>query len=228
MLRFSAATIGYDNIAVVEDMDLCLNRGERVSIVGPSGSGKTTILKAIWNEAELISGTLEDTFASQSVIFQHAGLFDFLTARENISVTVPSASYLQVEAMAEKLGVLDILDSYVSKLSGGQAQRVQILRALLASSELLIIDEPTSSLDMVNKEMFINLLLDNLSIDTSVILVTHDLEEAVLLSDHIYIVSGGRIVKSLKNIEAKDRTRSNNQFTKVVGELREVILNENH
>lgn len=228
MLKFEAVTIGYDDMAVVNDINLNVDRGQRISIVGPSGSGKTTILKAIWNEAEVLSGVIENKFESQSVIFQHAGLFDFLTARENIEVTVKDCLDEQVNELAAKLGVDHVLDSYVSKLSGGQMQRVQILRALLASSQLLILDEPTSSLDMVNKEMFVNLLLDNLDQSTSVVLVTHDLEEAVLLSDYIYVVSGNRIVQSFENIDSKQRVRTSGEFIETVASLREVILSENH
>ncbi len=228
MLMFEAVTIGYDGMAVVSDINLRVSRGQRISIVGPSGSGKTTILKAMWEEDQVLSGTVQNSFESQSVIFQHAGLFEFLTARENIEVTIKGVTQEQIEQLAIKLGVDQVLDKYVSKLSGGQMQRVQILRALLASSELLILDEPTSSLDMVNKEMFVSLLLANLSTKTGVVLVTHDLEEAVLLSDYIYVVSNGRLIKQFENIKNQNRIRTDRQFIQTVADLREVILNENH
>ncbi len=228
MLKFDAVTVGYDDIAIVNDITLNVDRGQKISLVGPSGSGKTTILKTIWNEADVLSGSVVNQFDTQSVIFQHAGLFEFLTARENIEVTIKGVTQEQIEQLAIKLGVDQVLDKYVSKLSGGQMQRVQILRALLASSQLLILDEPTSSLDMVNKEMFVKLLIENLDVDTSVVLVTHDLEEAVLLSDYIYVVSNGRIVKAFENIDAECRVRTSDQFLTTVTKLREVILNENH
>lgn len=226
MLKFEHANIGYGECKIVKQLNLSVSVGQRVCILGPSGSGKTTILKALWDETQLLGGILKNTFESQSVIFQYDGLFEWLTVRENLEVAIETLEPIEIERMANKLGIGLLLDEYCSRLSGGQKQRVQIMRALLAKSELLIIDEPTSSLDMVNKRRFVELLLTNLDQQTAMILVTHDLEEAVLLSDYIYIINQGHICKVIENVSCDQRILGNTNLNQVINQIREVIINE--
>lgn len=228
MLKFEHANIGYEDTCVIKDFNLQLKYGQKVCIVGPSGSGKTTLLKMIWSEAKLLGGEFTNTYQDMSVIFQQDGLFEWLTVYDNIKVTLPNAKDEQINLLATNLGIENLLNRYSSKLSGGQKQRVQILRALLANSELLIVDEPTSSLDMINKELFVELLLANLDSNTSIILVTHDLEEAALLADQIFVLKDGEIKDQIENIEACERYLGSESLNSIVNQVREVIRSESN
>lgn len=228
MLEFAGVTIGYRTTPIVNDFDLKIKSGQKVAIVGPSGSGKSTILRALWNEADIINGQIVNSFESQSVVFQHNGLFEWLTARENLQITAPHSSNHVIEEMAKQFKISDVLDKYCSQISGGQQQRIQIMRGLLTSSQLLIMDEPTSSLDMVNKSFFSQLLMENIYEQTAVLLVTHDLEEALLIADHIIVINQGRVIESVDNVAADQRIRNSQSFDERLAKLREVILNENN
>jgi NitT/TauT family transport system ATP-binding protein len=187
--------------------------GKTVSIIGPSGCGKSTLLR-------LISGILPPTtgevlFRGKKVIgpsrkrvliFQNHALFPWLTALENIEFALEAKGLTVEERRRQGMQFLaqvsldKFSDFYPHQLSGGMQQRVGIARALSADPDLLLLDEPFASLDAVNRETLLFELarLSNQS-QKSFLLVTHDIEEAIFLSDEIYLMSGspGRIVRRI-------------------------------
>ncbi len=187
--------------------------GKTVSIIGPSGCGKSTLLR-------LISGILPPTtgevlFRGEKVIgpsrkrvliFQNHALFPWLTALENIEFALEANGLAVEERRRQGMQFLaqvsldKFSDLYPHQLSGGMQQRVGIARALSADPDLLLLDEPFASLDSVNRETLL-FELARLSSESqkSFLLVTHDIEEAIFLSDEIYLMSGspGRIVRRI-------------------------------
>lgn len=176
--------------------EFTIERGERVFLFGPSGSGKTTLLgvlagvltgftgsvKVLDRDLAKMSGSQRDAFRGSQLgyIFQLFNLIPYLTVEENI--TLPCRLHAErgkhigeVRAVAKRLGIEALLGRAVTELSVGQQQRVAAARALLGAPQLLIADEPTSSLDFDHRERFLDLLFENCALSNSTLLfVSHD------------------------------------------------------
>ena len=195
---------GADPITVFEDLDLVVEDGEFVTVMGPSGCGKTTLLNAVAGIITLDAGTIE--FGGEPVeagefpfgyVFQEPRLLEWRTAGENIAFALGAAGIdesehdSRIETWLEQVGLAAERDSYPRQLSGGQRQRVGLARALAVDPELLLMDEPFSSLDAVTaREARQNLLELWTETGASVLFVTHDVREAVILSDRVVFVNG--------------------------------------
>jgi sulfonate transport system ATP-binding protein len=161
-----------------------IGKGEFVSIIGKSGIGKTTLLNAIAG----LTPHAGEIHAPPKIafVFQHDSLFPWMTVRENILFGNEKLTIEEMESVLVSIGLQGKEDAYPSQLSGGQQQRVAIARALSAKPDLLLLDEPFSSLDTFTKlqlqEWLQGLLQKN---KTTTLLVTHDVEEAILLSDRV-------------------------------------------
>jgi NitT/TauT family transport system ATP-binding protein len=177
--------------------------GEIVSIVGPSGCGKTSILRAVMNEIEYegkcsINATRETELG---YLHQTPSFLPWRTALENAvlghEVRGIVASIHRVQELLADFGIAEEeMLYYPDQLSGGMKQRVAIARALEASPKVLLCDEPFSAIDFINRLNLNRLLKQRLALKVSVLLVTHNIDEAIFLSSRIYVMSGspGRIV----------------------------------
>jgi iron(III) transport system ATP-binding protein len=199
----------YDGLEVVRGLSFSLARGAIGCLLGPSGCGKTTVLRCIAGFERpragriLIAGA-EVSSAAVAVppekrrigmVFQEHALFPHLTAAGNIAFALPRAeARARVRELAELTGLSGLLDKYPHELSGGQQQRVAIARALAPRPELLLLDEPFSSLDTDLREKLSLELRDIIKASgATAVLVTHDQHEAFALADEIGVLHDGRI-----------------------------------
>lgn len=192
-------------VTALKNISFNINRGEFISLLGPSGCGKTTLLRII---ADLIKPTVGTVYVGgelpvdarlkqkYSMVFQNAVLYDWRTVRRNVQLPleilkVPKGEREErVDAMLDMVGLSDFKNHYPRQLSGGMQQRVSIARALAVNPEILLMDEPFSALDEFTRE---KLHEDLLSIwrktHKTVVFVTHNIAEAVFLSDKVCVLS---------------------------------------
>ena len=200
----------FDKKVILDDISLQIKKGEIVSILGPSGSGKTTLLNLILGITDISSGKIiydgEDITnvplekRGFNIVFQDYALFPNLTAYENIVYGLrnkPGISTEQdVQDFIHLLGLEEHLNKRISQLSGGQKQRVALARTMVMKPKILLLDEPLSALDGVIKESIkskIKEIAREFSLTT--IIVTHDPEEALTLSDKVLIINDGEIAQ---------------------------------
>jgi NitT/TauT family transport system ATP-binding protein len=190
---------------ILNQISFEVKKGEIVGIVGPSGGGKTTLLKLCGALEDYGEGQIHNGFASSAFAFQDARLLPWKTVLENIMLpVVAKEGYKQAvkkaTAYALRFGLEEKdFDKYPKDLSGGMRQRVNFARALIAKPSLLFLDEPFSALDIGLKKELQNYVIDsNKKEDTSVLFITHDLMEAIKLSDKILLLKSdpGEIVKT--------------------------------
>ncbi len=185
---------------MLEGASLAVGDGQFVSLVGPSGSGKSSLLRAVIGLQQPLKGTVEREVAPSDVaiLFQDDALLPWKTARDNVALGlilngVPRGEALaQADLWLERLGLAGFGHRFPRHLSGGQRKRVALAQVLAREPKLLLMDEPFASLDAIVRARIIQdvaALVDRERI--SVLLVTHDLEEAISLSDHIYLLSQG-------------------------------------
>jgi NitT/TauT family transport system ATP-binding protein len=185
---------------VLEGASLSVGDGQFVSLVGPSGSGKSSLLRAVIGLQQPLKGTVEREVAPSDVaiLFQDDALLPWKTARDNVALGLTLNGVPRAEALAQadlwltRLGLAGLGDRFPRHLSGGQRKRVALAQVLAREPKLLLMDEPFASLDAIVRARIIQdvaALVDRERI--SVLLVTHDLEEAISLSDHIYLLSQG-------------------------------------
>jgi NitT/TauT family transport system ATP-binding protein len=198
---------------VINDLSLIIKKNEKVTIIGKSGCGKTTLLYLLGAILKPSKGTilidqipLIDYRPQTSIIFQQGGLFPWKTVRKNLELglkirgIVKEKREAKIDQISRELGIRDFQNRYIKELSGGQRQRVAIARSLVLDSDLLLLDEPSSSLDAMTKEQFQNTLLDTYKQhDVTSILVTHDIFEAVYLGQKIIIMKDGQIAQVIDN-----------------------------
>jgi osmoprotectant transport system ATP-binding protein len=199
----------------VDALDLSIPRGELVALVGPSGCGKTTTLKMINRLIEPTEGTVwvggtdvralpaHELRRGIGYVIQQAGLFPHRKVRDNIA-TVPrllgwerDQVHERVDELADLLGLdRDMLGRYPSELSGGQQQRVGVARALAADPPVLLMDEPYSAVDPIVRARLQDELLDlQHRVHKTIVLVTHDIDEAIKLADRIVVLRVGGILE---------------------------------
>lgn len=186
---------------VLADVDLRAEAGEFVSIVGVSGAGKSTLLHALAGHLPF-SG---DVIAPDRIgmVFQHHAVFPWMTVWQNISFGVHWKEKEAIGNLVRISGLQHKADAYPSSLSGGERQRVAVARAIAPAPDLLLMDEPFGSLDARTREHMQSWLrYVGLAQNMTVILVTHDLEEALLLSDRIVLLSDGRIQRTFGGFRA--------------------------
>lgn len=200
----------------VEDASICVQANEFVSLIGPSGCGKSTLLRAAAGLEHPSSGTIlvEGTFvdrpgADRGMVFQTYTLFPWLTVRENIRFSLKKSTLSadekeeRVQRYIKLIGLESFENSFPNQLSGGMRQRVAIARALVYQPKILLMDEPFGALDAQTRLLMQELLLQVWEKERSTVLfVTHDVEEAILLSDRVLVMTTlpGRI-KAEINIE---------------------------
>jgi NitT/TauT family transport system ATP-binding protein len=200
VLRIADLALGYSQEAVVEGVSLEVPAGKFVSLVGPSGSGKTSILRAVNGLLNPRYGKIELNGSRESLglLFQDDALLPWRTARENVALGLrirrldKNAALAEADTWLARLGLDGFGARYPHELSGGQRKRVAIAQILAIKPKLLLMDEPFASLDAIVRTRITQELLTWVEQEhLSVLLVTHDLEEALTLSDTIYLLSQG-------------------------------------
>jgi NitT/TauT family transport system ATP-binding protein len=200
VLRIADLVLGYDQEPVVEGVNLEVGAGKFVSLVGPSGSGKTSVLRAVNGLLIPRAGQVELNGSRETLgfLFQDDALLPWRTARQNVALglrirKVPkSAAHTEADGWLNRLGLEGFGDRYPHELSGGQRKRVAIAQVLALKPRLLLMDEPFASLDAIVRTRITQELLTWVEREhLSVLLVTHDLEEALSASDIVYLLSQG-------------------------------------
>lgn len=210
MLKLENVKKSYDGTTVLDGIDLEIEDGEIVSILGPSGCGKTTLLnlilgitgidsgKIIYNGEDLTNTPMEKR--GFNIVFQDYALFPNLNVYQNITYGLKNKPDIstkeEVEELIDLLGLREHLTKKIEQLSGGQKQRVALARTMVMKPKILLLDEPLSALDGVIKESIkdrIKTIAKEYHLTT--IIVTHDPEEALTLSDRVMIVNQGKIAQ---------------------------------
>ncbi|HCM7984532.1 TPA: taurine ABC transporter ATP-binding subunit [Klebsiella pneumoniae] len=244
MLQISHLSADYGGKPALADINLTLESGELLVVLGPSGCGKTTLLNLIAGFVPYQHGsiTLEGQRvtgpgAERGVVFQNEGLLPWRNVQDNVALGlqlagVDKAQRRQAAAqMLKKVGLEGAEKRFIWQLSGGQRQRVGIARALAANPQLLLLDEPFGALDAFTREQMQTLLL-KLWHETGkqVLLITHDIEEAIFMATELVLLSPGpgRVVERLRldfsrRFVADESCRSIKSDPRFI-ELREYIL----
>lgn len=224
MLHASGLAHAFGSLPVLERLDLRLEANSVLGIVGPSGCGKSTLLELIAGLREPDAGRIEvrsssaaaDRLASCAYMPQRDLLLPWLCAIDNAALALlnrgarRSAARRQAAPLFERFGLAGFEASRPSELSGGMRQRVAFLRTLIAGKPVLLLDEPFASLDAITRAEMQEWLAGALLADPrTVVLVTHDVEEALYLCDRVVVLSArpGRVVAELEGMpHAPDRT----------------------
>ncbi len=216
MIRIRGLTKRYNGNVVVDALDLETNRGELLVLLGPSGCGKTTTLKMINRLVEPSAGqvwingknaaSLSPPALRRSIgyVFQEVGLFPHMTVARNAGILGEILKWdrprvaRRVDQLLEMVDLdpTEFRDRYPHELSGGQRQRVGVARALFAEPDVLLMDEPFGALDPITRDKLQCEFVDlHRRIGATVIFVTHDMTEALLIGDRIAVMNRGRIVR---------------------------------
>jgi sulfonate transport system ATP-binding protein len=194
VVRLRGLRRSFGEHVVLDGLDLDLAAGEFVALLGRSGSGKTTLLRALAGLDRGVTGEVQ-TGGTPAVVFQEPRLLPWRTVLQNVALGLrdPDPQARAMRALAE-VGLAGREAAWPRQLSGGQRQRVALARALVREPDLMLLDEPFSALDAltrVSAQALVNDLWQRHA--PAVLLVTHDVEESLLLADRVLIVSGGRI-----------------------------------
>ncbi|MBQ9302651.1 amino acid ABC transporter ATP-binding protein [Butyrivibrio sp.] len=223
ILEVNNITKSFDNIEILKDISFDLEKGKTLSIIGRSGSGKTTLLRCLnfletpdggtisVNGELLFDGKnpvssekeLREKRLHFGMVFQQFNLFPQYTALENVilapGILKPEKDKTELlvegKAILSKMGLLDRMDNYPHQLSGGQQQRVAIARALALKPDILCFDEPTSALDPELTGEVLKVIKDLAQQETTMIIVTHEIEFAKDVSDEIIFMDEGVIAE---------------------------------
>ncbi|WP_435237750.1 ABC transporter ATP-binding protein [Psychromonas sp. PT13] len=235
------------DVHALSDINLRIKSGDFVSFIGPSGCGKTTLLRVIADLEQPTSGTLKvnGTDAQDArlnrlygYVFQAPALFPWRNIRDNCALPMEVSRQTndhqnkQIDKYLKMVGLQDFHNKYPWQLSGGMQQRASIARALCLNPDLLLMDEPFGALDEITRDhMNIELLRIWSETKKTVVFVTHSIDEAVLLSTHIVVMSPrpGRILKviesplpRLKNLALRDDPK----FHALVSEIRSALADQ--
>jgi NitT/TauT family transport system ATP-binding protein len=227
-----------NDLLVLDKVSLTLKSGEIVGLLGRSGSGKSSLLRIIAGLAKPVSGEtswrgrpLTGPSEGIAMVFQSFALFPWLTVLENVEIGLEPLGVPAVERRRRSLEAIDLIgldgfeSAYPKELSGGMRQRVGFARALVVHPELLLMDEPFSALDVLTAETLrtdlVDLWVEGRLPLRSILIVTHNIEEAVLMCDRVLIFSAnpGRIAAEIRIDLAYPRNRNDPAFRKLVDDV---------
>lgn len=232
-------------VVAVDDVSLHVAPGEFVSLIGPSGCGKSTLLNVVAGFARPTGGSalldgqpITGPGSDRGVVFQQYSLFPWMTVRRNVEfgLKMQGVGAAQRESSARTLlglaGLLQFENHYPDQLSGGMKQRVGIVRALATSPQVMLMDEPFGALDAQTRVVMQQILTNMWQrMRLSVLFITHDIEEAIFLSDRVYVMTArpGRIKAEIEIPLPRPRSAemmSSMAFTQVLHKLRNLIREE--
>jgi NitT/TauT family transport system ATP-binding protein len=236
-VRHVYGNAGTPGLLVLDNVDLTLSSNEIVGLLGRSGSGKSTLLRSIAGLIAPTQGVVDfprgpsERKASVSMVFQSFALFPWLTVLQNVEVGLEAKRVPAEERRRRALAAIDLIgldgfeSAYPKELSGGMRQRVGLARALVVDPDVLLMDEPFSALDVLTAETLRTDLLDLWSERRmpikSILMVTHNIEEAVLMCDRILVFSSnpGRVVAEIKVDLPHPRNRLDPAFRALVEDI---------
>ncbi len=215
-------------IVAVKDYSMDVEDGEFISVIGPSGCGKSTIIRMIANIIKPTSGNIfidgedysrkkipKDVLRKIGFIFQQPNLLPWLTVRQNVELPLKIFNVdkkicdERVSYLLDMVNLSDYGNSYPLEVSGGMTQRIGVIRAMVHDPEILLMDEPFGSLDGITREQ-LNIELHKIWLETkkTIIFITHNVEEAVLLSQKVYVMGTqpGRLTNTVEIDLPADRT----------------------
>lgn len=200
--------------SVLSHMNLTVKNGEFLCVIGPSGCGKSTLLRLIAGLEQPEEGSIcidgrpiAGPGTDRMIVFQDYALFPWMTALKNVSFAIGQSkgksrrqAIDEAEDMLRRVGLAEAADKYPFQLSGGMRQRVAIARALAMDTEILLMDEPFGALDARNREQLQKMLLklrQDRKEKKTVVFVTHDIREAMLLADRVVFLENGAVSHGL-------------------------------
>lgn len=226
MLSLDSISIKYDQKTVIQDLSHIFESSKIHVILGKSGSGKSSLIRCIASLMKPFRGTINGN-QSTSILFQDGNLFEWLTVLDNVALPLYNEGTDKELARAKAMELLNMVgldirfQDYPNQLSGGERQRVSLARSLACECTLLLLDEATSSLDFDTSLEMINLLemLQNMK-KTTIIYVTHKIEEALMIGDTISILHNGNFKVSFAN---KKRSYGSDEYWSQLRELTELF-----
>jgi NitT/TauT family transport system ATP-binding protein len=204
---------------VIKDFSYNFEKGKFYTIIGPSGVGKTTLLNLLAKLELPTEGSVSyEPGVTFGYVFQNHNLLPWRTVRENINLSLEVSrrrpiKNITINGLLDEFGILDAANKYPSEVSGGMAQRAAIIQAVISNPTVLLMDEPFSNIDFYIKTRIQRLLFDLLKeTATTTVLVTHDIEDAIILSDVIMIL-GGAPAENSKTITIAWNDKQRNPIT---------------
>jgi ABC-type sulfate/molybdate transport systems ATPase subunit len=232
-IRVANVSKCFDDFRAVDNVSVDVESGSLVALLGPSGSGKSTLLRLIAGLEQIDAGRIWITgeeATARSVqdrqvgfVFQHFALFKHRNVRQNVAFGLELRRWKQdairrrVDELLELVQMQGLGNRYPSQLSGGQRQRVALARALASKPSLLLLDEPLGALDALTR-IEMQQLLERLWQEQgfTALLITHDVEEAVVLADRVILIENGQITMNVEIDLPRPRARGDAKFAKTV------------
>lgn len=218
----------YDNTKILDNINIKVYEGEIVSIIGPSGCGKSTIFNIITNLINHDGGSVRIN-GKFSYMHQNDLLLPYKTIIDNVSMPLilkkekKKNAYEYTKQYFSIFGLEGYESKYPSELSGGMKQRASFMRTFINSKDIMLLDEPFGALDSITKSSMQNWLLDiTFKLKPTILMITHDIDEAIILSNRIYIMSNKPA--TIINEFILDKSVYNNQNLENVGKLKKEIL----
>ncbi len=215
----------FGEVTVLRGLDLTLRAGSFVALLGRSGSGKTTLLRTLAGLDETPSGARVQVPRPVAVVFQEPRLLPWKSVWRNVALGLDDpAPRVRAEAALGEVGLSHRVDAWPGTLSGGEAQRAALARALVREPKLLLLDEPFAALDALTRIRMHGLVTDLWRAHApTTLLVTHDVDEAVLLADRAVVLEGGRIAADVAIDLPRPRRHADPRFAalraRLLGEL---------
>ncbi len=190
MLNINILSKSFSEKKILSDIKIDIKKNEFISIIGPSGCGKTTFLNILSGLDKEFKGEIEIFCKNISYMFQDNRLLPWLTVKENLLLVSKSKDLEEVKELLKIIGLEETLNEYPKALSGGMKKRISLIRAFINQPELIFLDEPFTSLDFpTSQELKQEFLMLCKRFNPTVLLVTHDISEAILLSHKILFFS---------------------------------------
>ena len=223
MIKINLKEKNFQDKPILKDINISLQEGEFLSIIGPSGCGKTTLLNVIASLDDDYTGNVDIDSSNISFMFQDHRLLPWLSVRENLLLVSKTKDMNEIEELIKLIDLEDILEEFPNKLSGGMARRVSLIRAFINKPKLILLDEPFISLDYpTSMSLKKDFLAFCKKFNPTVILVTHDISEAIYLSNRIIFFS-----KNPANKIFEYENINNQEFNlKKIDEIKNQILEQ--
>lgn len=233
-LRAKQFSINGSGLAVLGPSEFEIEAGEFVSLLGPSGCGKTTLLRLLLGldrdfhgDLQLAGKRIEGPGLDRGAVFQEPRLLPWMTVYDNIRFAIKShgdsaGRHDRVSRLIDTVGLRGFESAWPAQLSGGMAQRAALARALVNVPQLLLLDEPLGALDGITRMQMQSEILAVLARErTTTLLVTHDMDEAVFMSDRVLIMTPrpGRVLAELRIPLPRGRNRQDTEFIRLRSEL---------